>query len=423
MKARLKVLVSAYACSPYQGSEPGVGWGFVAELAKHHDLWVIVEEEKFRADIERYLADKPAFSQNVKFHFIQKQRNRLLRKLWPPSYYRYYRQWHQDALVLAKKLHAEVSFDLAHQLTMVGFREPGYLWQLGVPFVWGPIGGMGLFPWRFLPKLGVYGALYYTGYNLYNWMQMRFMQRPRVAAQVAGSGLLAATPNDQAAALAYWGKRSTVITEVGLPNPPLETLQQRIPGAPLRIIWTGLHIPRKALNLGLEALGRLPADMPWELHILGKGPRTASWKQLAAQLGIADKCHFHGWIPRDKALETMATSHVMLITSLRDLTSTVTIEALALGLPIVCLDHCGFAHVVDDTCGVKVALTAPNEVIEGLAAALARLARDESLRQQLAHGALARSKAFAWDKKIEVLNRIYESKLLEATPALEHYQL
>jgi hypothetical protein len=55
MTTRLKVLISAYACSPYKGSEPGVGWGFVAALAEHHDLWVIVEEEKFRTDIERYL--------------------------------------------------------------------------------------------------------------------------------------------------------------------------------------------------------------------------------------------------------------------------------------------------------------------------------------------------------------------------------
>src|SRR5690606_33474414 len=134
----------AYACSPYKGSEPGVGWGFVRALARRHDLSVIVEEEKFRADIERYLADDPEFARNVRFHFIAKRRNRLLRKFWPPSYYWYYRRWHRDALELARRLHGAVRFDLAHQLTMVGFREPGYLWQLGIPFVWGPVGGMGL---------------------------------------------------------------------------------------------------------------------------------------------------------------------------------------------------------------------------------------------------------------------------------------
>jgi glycosyltransferase involved in cell wall biosynthesis len=296
---------------------------------------------------------------------------------------------------------------------MVGWREPGYLWQIGIPFVWGPFGGMGLFPWRFMPKLGIHGALYYLGYNTYNWLQMRFMQRPRRAAKAAGQALFAATPTDQAAALAYWGRSSTVIPEVGLPCQPVSAVPQRHQDEPLRIMWSGVHIPRKALNLGIEALGQLPQSVRWELHVLGKGPRTTAWKQLAAQLGIADKCHFHGGLPRAKALETMATSHVMLITSLRDLTSTVTIEALALGLPIVCLDHCGFAHVVDETCGIKVPVTSPIETVNGIAAALASLDRDESLRQQLAQGALVRSKAFAWDKKIEVLNRIYQSKLLK----------
>jgi len=142
----MKVLVSAYACSPYKGSEPGVSWGFVSALAKYHDLWVIVEEEKFHDGIERYLKENPEFSKSVRFFFLRKHRSRILRKLWPPSYYWYYQRWHKDAFKLAQQLHREVNFDLVHQLTMVGFREPGYLWKLGIPFVWGPVGGMGLFP-------------------------------------------------------------------------------------------------------------------------------------------------------------------------------------------------------------------------------------------------------------------------------------
>ena len=148
---RLKVLISAYACSPYHGSEPGVGWGFVSALARYHDLWVIVEENEFRADLERYLIEHQELKTQLRFEYIPRIRHSRIERLWPPSYYWTYRRWHQDAYQLAQQLHQEVNFDLAHQLTMVGFREPGYLWQLGIPFVWGPVGGMGLFPWRFLP--------------------------------------------------------------------------------------------------------------------------------------------------------------------------------------------------------------------------------------------------------------------------------
>lgn len=419
MSTRLKILISAYACSPYRGSEPGVGWGFVRELAKHHELWVIVEEEKFRADIERYLQDHPQLAQTVHFRFIAKQRNRALRKLWPPSYYWYYRRWHQDALTLAQRLHREVGFDLAHQLTMVGFREPGYLWQLDVPFVWGPVGGLGLFPWRFISQLGAYGAAYYLGYNVYNALQTRYMARPRQAARRAGVGLLTATPDNQREALARWGCKSTLMAEVGLPSAPVAGVPVRRPGEALRIVWTGQHISRKALNLGLQALAAQGSAAPdWELHVLGEGPLTATWQAQAVQLGLAGQCHFHGWLAREQALAVMARAHVMLITSLRDLTSTVTVEALAMGLPIVCLDHCGFAHAVDESCGIKVAVTTPAEVVAGLGAALGALMADEVRRQQLALGALVRAQAFAWEHKVQVLNRIYAARLQEAGTAV-----
>ncbi len=416
---RLKVLVSAYTCSPYRGSEHAVGWGFVQALAKYHDLWVITEEEKCRGDIERYQADNPKALSNVRFYFIRKQRNRKLRKLWPPSYYWYYKRWHQQAFSLAKKLHEEEGFDLAHQLTMVGFREPGYLWRLPIPFVWGPVGGMGLFPWRFLLSIGWYGAFYFAGYNLYNFIQMHFSMRPKRAALVAGSrGLLLATPENWEGARRYWGVEGQVMPEVGLPGQVAQEVQKKQAGEPLKILWSGLHVPGKALNLGLQALGCLNKDVSWELHVLGEGPKTQEWKAMAESLGLADHCHFYGWLPRDRAISVMRKGHLLLITSLRDLTSTVTVEALSLGMPIVCLDHCGFTTVVDDSNGVKVAVTTPREVIKGLAHAVEQLAQDEELRRRLAWGALKRARKFDWDRKGEIVSDLYRARIAAGTRIL-----
>jgi len=411
---RLKILVSAYACSPFKGSEPGVGWGLVTALARNHELWVIVEQEKFREDIERMVATEPELCRNLHFFFVRKKRNRTLRKIWPPSYYWYYRRWHEDAFRLAAALHQQVNFDLVHQLTMVGFREPGYLWQLGIPFVWGPVGGMGFFLWRFLLEVGGYGLVYYLGYNVLNWLHMNFLLRPRSAARAAGGGLMAATPENQAGALRYWRVPSTVVCEVGLSDDFPVQARPREDGERLRLVWSGQHTAGKALNLGLQALARVPADVAYEVHILGRGPKTAAWQVLAGRLGIGHRCRFHGWLARNEALMVMGSAHVMLITSLRDLTSTVTVEALALGLPIVCLDHCGFTHIVDGRCGIKVPVTSPAQVVRGLAAAIELLARDEGLRRKLAEGALLRAGDFTWEKKAEAVNRIYTERLRQA---------
>ncbi|PWQ95796.1 glycosyltransferase family 4 protein [Leucothrix pacifica] len=406
----MRILISSYACSPFMGSEPGVGWGFVNALAKHHELWVIVEEEKFRNDIDKYVSKNPEILKSVHFYYIRKKRNRLLRKFWPPSYYWYYRQWHVDAFNLGKKLHCEVQFDLVHQLTMVGFREPGYLWKLGVPFVWGPVGGMGLFPLRFLPAMG-WGGGYYLAYNVVNLWQMHFSVRPRMAARVAGKGLIAATPENQLGALKYWGVSSALMCEVGVPQTPLKRLVvARDQNKPLRLVWTGVHVRRKALNIALRALATLSKDLKWELHILGKGVLTKDWILMSKRLGIYNNCHFHYWLERSEVLKVMLDSHVMLITSLRDLTSTVTVESLACGLPIVCLDHCGFAGVVDDTCGIKVEVTTPNQVVRDFAAAVTRLATDEAYRQNIAHGAQQKASELSWEQKAIDINSIYQKK-------------
>lgn len=404
---RLKVLISAYACSPFRGSEPGVGWGFVKALARHHDLWVISEKNEFESDIESALAAMPDLRDSVTFHYVPRLRpNAMLKRVWPPSYYWSYRRWHQDVAEVARRLHADHGFDLAHQLTMVGFREPGYMWKLGVPFVWGPVGGMGSFPWRFLHKVGVAGAAYYAAYNAMNAVQVRCLRRPKLAARVAGEGLICATEENARQALRRWGCRSTVLCEVGLPEAAATAPLTRSESEPMRIVWSGVHTARKALNIGLEALARVERGLPWSLDVLGSGPRTESWKSLASRLGIAERCRFHGQLKRDAALAVMSRAHVMLITSLRDLTSTVTVEALASGLPVVCLDHCGFAHVVDETCGVRVPLAAPSETVESLAKALEGLGC-EARRQRLSVGAIERARRYSWTEKAEVVSGIY----------------
>ena len=62
---RLKVLVSAYACRPGEGSEPGVGWNVVRELVEYHDIWVLTRSDN-RVSIESELTQHPL----PELHFI-----------------------------------------------------------------------------------------------------------------------------------------------------------------------------------------------------------------------------------------------------------------------------------------------------------------------------------------------------------------
>ena len=410
----MKILVSAYACSPYQGSEPSSGWGFIYELSKQHEITAFVEEEKFRKDIEHYLENNNDHAKTIKFIFVKKNRNRRLRRIWPPSYYWYYRAWHKKVFQIAKNMLSNQKFDLVHQLNMSGFREPGFLWKLDLPFVWGPVGGMGYFPYKFFHHVGIKGSLYYLAYNVFNFLHMNFLCRPRLAAKKAGVGLISATSDNKRSIKNYWSYRSTLISEIGKPYIKNSfSVGRRKIGDPLHLVWSGQHTPGKALNIALKALSLISKDIKWKFHILGNGELTNKWKNYAHSLGIAKNCKFYGLVTRQEALKIMEQSNLMLITSLRDLTSAVTVESVSLGLPVICLDHSGFSDVIDESCGIKIPVTNFPDVTIEISKAIETLALDNNLLAELAEGAFNKSAMYSWKYKVDILHQVYRKKIDE----------
>ena len=175
---------------------------------------------------------------------------------------------------------------------------------------------------------------------------------------------------------------------------------------PLKIIWSGLHVPRKNLPLIIKALSLAKYD--YELHILGSGSQTNKWKKLSEKYNIYNNCIWHGWLQKSEALDIYNEGHIFCISSISELTSTVTLEAISCGLPIVCLDHFGFSHIVDSSCGIKIPVLSPEQAVKDFDNAFYNLYNDEKYRQRLSKGALNRSENFRWDVKIQKLNKIYE---------------
>jgi len=183
---------------------------------------------------------------------------------------------------------------------------------------------------------------------------------------------------------------------------------------PLRLVWSGLHIGRKALPLLLAAaedLKRESAQPRFELKILGGGTQSAAWRALSRKLGIDELLTWSGQIPRQRALEEMRDADVFVFTGLQEGTSTVVMEALALGLPVICHDACGMGVAVNNTCGIKVPMNGPRASQSGFAAAIRSLLADPRRVQDLSAGALARAKELSWDQKARQIAAVYNAVL------------
>lgn len=416
--SRLRVLAIAYACDPARGSEYGVGWGWVNAITADHDVTVITADFN-AATIQNYLANQgddgcphPRFVyvKNRPWHYRpSKLWLKIEESLAKPLMNLSYQDWLRCAFDEAKRELKQNHYDLVHLITFVGWRFPGKFYRLDLPFVWGPIGGMKNTPWKLLPIFGLRGAIYYAGRNLINSLQLHVLRGPRRALKAADRGVIAATSEIQKELWKRFRTKSRVVCEVGPPSVGAPKQMRRESSEPLRICWSGQHLPGKALPLLLHAAAKLPKDVDYRIEILGDGPFRKSWQSAASRLGIHEVCSWHGWIDRNRSLDVMRASHVFVITSLKDLTSTVAVEAISLGLPVIALDHCGFADLVTSACGLKIHPGSERQIVKDLAESIERLYRDEPLRARLSDGALARSRDYSWRAKMDILHEIYQT--------------
>lgn len=407
----LKILINAYACSPGMGSEPGMAWNWVSNLAKFCELHIITEGE-FREKIEEVV---PTLEHGKNMHFYYNPVTDEIRKMcWNQGdwrFYKYYREWQWKTYLMAKEICSSEHIDVLHQLNMIGFREPGYLWKLSkesdVPFVWGPIGGLKQFPLAYLQGAGLKMKLFNRLKNILNVWQLKHEKRVDEALKTARL-LISSIPDSYRAIKKYKGLESIVIPETGCflsEDIPTDRFDEK----ELHVMWVGKFDFRKQLPLALRAIA-IANNPNIVLDIYGGGSdeQIASTKRVADLLGITEKVVWHGNQPNDVVMNAMHKAQVFFFTSVSEDTSTVVLEAVSNRLPILCFDACGMAAVIDDKVGRKVALSNPAQSATDFAKLLNNLEHDRNLLKQLSENCKQRQNELSWEEKAKTMVEWYE---------------
>lgn len=408
MEEKLNVLINAYAVSPAWGSEPGMGWNWVSNLARYCNLYVITEGE-WKKEIDIALESHP-FKDNLHFYYLPVSDN-IRMKCWNQGdwrFYYYYRKWQKRALKKAVEIVKGVHIDIIHHLNMIGFREPGLLWKIdGYKYVWGPVGGMETMPIAYLKGVSTKTALFNRLKNTINTLQYRYQPNVRKAMRRANA-VIAATSGCQCKIMNYYHKDIYLLNETGCYLVD-KTLTHKVSSDVLDILWVGKYDFRKQLGLAIKVIAEIK-DLNIKLKIAGEGEQ-APYKALAIELGVEDKIEFLGRVNHDEMNILMQGSDVFLFTSIMDATSTVVMEAMQNQLPIVCFDTCGFGTVVDETIGVKIPLSNPEQSVQDFACAIRKLYNERNLLSRMSNNCKERVKEFEWDFKAQRMVEIYKSVL------------
>lgn len=360
----MRILLSAFACAPGSGSEPGVGWAWATELSRDHDV-VVLTDTSFRQDIEDENAREPRSS--LRFVYVG---------TGPSSYeglaiYRYYALWQRRALKAAMGEHSRAPFDLVHHVTYGSHRVSSPLWRLGVPLVFGPVGGGEDAPLRFYAP-GVVGVAE-TPRELVRWASNRLVRVQlgrrrnlmKTAAIAVTTEATAATLPRQTRARTQILPSSTLDSEVVA---DLRELHPR-PGRPTGIsaLYAGRLLGWKGLRLALHGFARYAAEYPHaRLSVFGDGRAERGMRRLACRLGVDDQVSWRGRVARTELLQAYEDHQVFLFPSLHDSSGFVTAEALLAGLPVICLPLGGPGQVTSPATGAIAPVASPAAAVAGI---------------------------------------------------------
>ena len=401
-----RILVSAYGCEPGRGSEAGVGWNWVLQLAREYDVHVIAranDAEKIEANIPEDLRDS--------LHFTYYDTKKWLMKIKKKSkrLYIYYTFWQIGIIKVIKRLKKEYDFDYSMHLTFGSLWMPTFLPFFKIPFIWGPVGGADCVPKKLIKRLPFkdrvvqrfrYFLIKTSPINLF----VAYPSRKAV-------GILCRTENNIAAIPKKHRHKAKVIIETGMSEEVFKNEKDYSVGnETVEIAVVGRLIPIKNVEAAIESL-RIVKEEFSNVHmtIMGDGKLRDKLSDMCKGYGLTDDVTFSGEIAREQVLENLRKSDIYFLTSLHEGGSWSLMEAMATGLPTVCLDWTGMGVIVDDQSGMKVKPTTYEQICKDYADNLKKLISDKTLRKQMGLNARNRIKEeYNWENKVDFVKGVID---------------
>lgn len=412
------ILVVAYAVSPYKGSEYAVGWNYIKYMSKYHRLTVVYGTSGNHLGDNEELTEylKSNQLQNVKFEFVDTDFlinavNFLNRKnIFVYTFYFAYSLWHRKLYRKVKVITSAEQFDLVHFLNPIGYREPGLLWKLNLPYIWGPVGGTQSIPLKMLKALSKSDVSKLLFRKYINYLQFRYKVRLKNALEETDV-LIAATTFDQANFMKIHNKISYYLPENGIDTDLNREYVSFNSSDTLELIWVGRIDGRKALIILLDSLIKVKNKKSVHLNIVGDGPLLKKLKEYSKLNEIDSMISWHGMISRFEVFDKFKKCHLHIITSLTEANTTVIWEAMTANVPTLSLDHCGMHDTICEHSGFRIKINSYDQVVKDISETIDYLVDNAGIIEQMSKKVSNCAEKYHWDNRVAFFNEMYQKAI------------
>lgn len=177
------------------------------------------------------------------------------------------------------------------------------------------------------------------------------------------------------------------------------------------ICFVGRLVPTKNLGLLIDAVSILGTrGLNPTLVVVGEGPHRSIWEKQVGDLGLSGSIRFVGNLETGgEVMAVICSSKVLALPSIREGFGMVALEAAALGIPVVTVDHPrnAVSHLVEH--GVTGFSVPPDP--RAFADALQKLLEDRDLRQRMGREAKLLAGAATWDRAVDDTEAMYQSRV------------
>ena len=404
--AAMKLFLSAYACEPGKGSEPGIGWNTALELARHHEVHVLTRANNLpsiREALSGYEGPKPVF------HGYDLPRWLTFWKRKRRGYHLYYYLWQYGAFFRYRALANRC--DVVQHLTFANWAMPSLFMLCRPVTVYGPIGEVHTpevvfrsLPWR----VGVRERLRTWGMWLFTHLEPFRVLTPRGADVILESG----HPEGRSG---FSGKFLSKIrrqhqTGINPGEAEYEVRRGRESDGKVRLLICSEFVHWKGVTYACEVFGRIASmreDV--ELHIYGKGPERAAMERILARHGVSGAVRWFGFVGKREMLQALCDADILLYPSYHHGLATLILQAMWAGLPIVAMLDDPVALAVGEGAGVVAQGATMEEVLDDMQVKTLELIDSEERRRQLGQrGRELVRERYAWSKTVERLSRLLE---------------
>ncbi len=408
MNKKLNILISAYACEPDKGSEPFLGWRWTNEISKHHHVYVITRSNN-RESIEAHLSSNP----NAQIKFIYVDVNGLLRwyKKGNRGMQLYYYYWQKKAFKVAKELCKKEYIDIVHHLTFGAYTQPTFMWKLGIPFVWGPIGGGEKMPFIKGRKTN-YHDWFYELLRNFQMNVYSFFPFTRGALKHA-SKILVTTEDTLNVIPEKYRYKCELFQSLGIDENFMISYSNRdkyIPSNRIKVLIVGRMIGWKGFDIAIEAFKKvIERHDNIDLYMRGRGQLKGQLLKSCGQHLNKRIFYVDTWLEYQEMYDFYKNHDIFLNCSLHDSGCLALLEAMSAGLPIVTINCGGPKVITTKENAIKVDPKPYYQLTEELAEAIMKISDDETLRNAMSVASKKIiSENFMYEKKMIRLGKIYD---------------